>query len=131
MTESGMLRIGDVAARTEQTLRTLRHWDEVGLLRPSGRTVGGFRLYTEADVETVEVIRRMKPLGLSLDEMRSVLAQLAVLGDPDSPAPARRVARARLTEVRADATERRQALAARLALADELLDLLDEQTYDD
>ena len=130
MTESGMLRIGDVAARTEQTLRTLRHWDEVGLLRPSGRTVGGFRLYAEADVETVEVIRRMKPLGLSLDEMRSVLAQLAVLGDPDSPAPARRVARARLTEVRADAAERRQALAARLALADELLDLLDEQTHD-
>lgn len=126
-----MLRIGDVAARTEQTLRTLRHWDEVGLLRPSGRTVGGFRLYTEADVGTVEVIRRMKPLGLSLDEMRSVLAQLEVLRDPDSSAPARRVARARLAEVQVDAFERRQALAARLALADELLDLLDEQVRDD
>jgi hypothetical protein len=47
------MHIGEVAARTELSLRSLRHWDEVGLLRPSGRTDGGFRLYTEADVEKI------------------------------------------------------------------------------
>ena len=51
----------------EALIRRLRHWEEVGLLRPSGRTEGGFRLYTEADVAKILVIRRMKPLGFTLD----------------------------------------------------------------
>ena len=58
------MQIGEVAARTELSLRSLRHWEEVGLLQPSGRTDGGFRLYTEADVDKILVIRRMKPLGI-------------------------------------------------------------------
>jgi MerR family copper efflux transcriptional regulator len=49
------MQIGEVAARTELSLRSLRHWEEVGLLRPSGRTEGGFRPYTEADVEKILV----------------------------------------------------------------------------
>lgn len=67
------MQIGEVAARTELSLRTIRHYEETGLVVPSARSRGGFRLYTEADVARLMVIRRMKPLGFSLDEMRDLL----------------------------------------------------------
>ncbi|MBB5909938.1 DNA-binding transcriptional MerR regulator [Actinoalloteichus hymeniacidonis] len=67
------MQIGEVAARTELSLRTIRHYEETGLVVPSARSQGGFRLYTEADVARLMVIRRMKPLGFSLDEMRDLL----------------------------------------------------------
>ncbi|WP_433860050.1 MerR family transcriptional regulator [Streptomyces kronopolitis] len=67
------MHIGEVAARTELSLRTIRHYEETGLVIPSARSQGGFRLYTEADVARLMVIRRMKPLGFSLDEMRDLL----------------------------------------------------------
>ncbi|MDQ0745932.1 DNA-binding transcriptional MerR regulator [Streptomyces africanus] len=68
------MQIGEVAARTELSLRTIRHYEETGLVVPSARSQGGFRLYTERDVERLMVIRRMKPLGFTLDEMREMLA---------------------------------------------------------
>ncbi|MEV4874795.1 MerR family transcriptional regulator [Streptomyces cyaneofuscatus] len=67
------MQIGEVAARTELSLRTIRHYEEVGLVIPSARSQGGFRLYTETDVQRLMVIRRMKPLGFTLDEMRDLL----------------------------------------------------------
>lgn len=68
------MQIGEVAARTELSLRTIRHYEETKLVTPSARSQGGFRLYTERDVERLMVIRRMKPLGFTLDEMRDLLA---------------------------------------------------------
>ncbi|MFJ8884534.1 MerR family transcriptional regulator [Streptomyces sp. NPDC102402] len=67
------MQIGEVAARTELSLRTIRHYEETGLVIPSARSQGGFRLYTETDVQRLMVIRRMKPLGFTLDEMRDLL----------------------------------------------------------
>lgn len=67
------MQIGEVAARTELSLRTIRHYEETGLVAPSARSQGGFRLYTEADVARLMVIRRMKPLGFPLDQMRDLL----------------------------------------------------------
>ncbi|MEH0549139.1 MerR family transcriptional regulator [Streptomyces sp. B21-105] len=67
------MQIGEVAARTELSLRTIRHYEETGLVIPSARSQGGFRLYTEADIARLMVIRRMKPLGFTLDEMRDLL----------------------------------------------------------
>jgi DNA-binding transcriptional MerR regulator len=118
------MQIGEVAARTELSLRSLRHWEEVGLLRPSGRSEGGFRLYSEDDVEKILVIRRMKPLGFSIEEMKAVMLDLDALradGDADD-------ARAHLAEVRADALARRAALERQLAMADEFLTLLEAET---
>ncbi|GAA1914166.1 MerR family transcriptional regulator [Streptomyces durmitorensis] len=68
------MQIGEVAARTELSLRTIRHYEDTGLVIPSARSQGGFRLYTEADVARLMVIRRMKPLGFTLDAMRDLLA---------------------------------------------------------
>lgn len=67
------MQIGEVAARTELSLRTIRHYEETGLVAPSARSQGGFRLYTETDVQRLMVIRRMKPLGFTLDQMRDLL----------------------------------------------------------
>ncbi|MFI6341233.1 MerR family transcriptional regulator [Streptomyces sp. NPDC050535] len=67
------MQIGEVATRTELSLRTIRHYEDTGLVIPSARSQGGFRLYTEADVARLMVIRRMKPLGFTLDEMRALL----------------------------------------------------------
>ena len=82
------MQIGEVATRTELSLRTIRHYEETGLVAPSARSQAGFRLYTEADVARLMVIRRMKPLGFTLDQMRDLLDATDRLDhDPDlSPA---------------------------------------------
>ena len=107
------MHIGEVAERTELSLRSLRHWDEVGLLSPSGRSEGGFRLYTEDDVAKILAIRRMKPLGWSLEEMAAATRDLEALPDPD--------ARNRLAAVLVDAGERRVQLQRQLEMADEFI----------
>lgn len=86
------LQIGVVAALTELSLRTLRHYDDVGLVAPSARSAGGFRLYTEDDVQRLRTIRRMKPLGFTLDEMKQLLQSPDVLEDPAAPEGKRRTA---------------------------------------
>lgn len=111
------MRIGEVTERTELSFRTLRHYDEIGLVTPSARTEGGFRLYTEHDVARILLIRRMKPLGYSLDEMRELLDVVDAL----AASPADTELRARLETIRAGATERREKLTRQVAMADEFL----------
>jgi DNA-binding transcriptional MerR regulator len=67
------LQIGDVAARTGLSLKTIRYYEDVGLLPESERTPGGFRLYTEHAVERLLLIMHMKPLDFSLAEMKELL----------------------------------------------------------
>ncbi|MEU2555885.1 MerR family transcriptional regulator [Streptomyces sp. NPDC013313] len=86
------MQIGEVAARTELSLRTIRHYEDTGLVTPSARSQGGFRLYTEADVARLMVIRRMKPLGFALDEMRALLEATDRLDSGGELPPAEREA---------------------------------------
>jgi len=116
------MQIGEVAARTELSLRSLRHWEEVGLLPPSGRSEGGFRLYTEADVERILLVRRMKPLGFSLEEMRQVLDDVTALAVADDPA-----ARTRLRRIRDETDVRRARLVRQVEMADEFRGLVDDR----
>ncbi len=81
------MQIGEVAERTGLSLRTIRYYGEVGLAEPSARSQGGFRLYTEDDVQRLLLLRQMKPLGLSLEQMRELLAALDAV-DTDDPATA-------------------------------------------
>ncbi|WP_265523034.1 MerR family transcriptional regulator [Oerskovia flava] len=115
------IHIGAVAERTGLSLRTLRHYDDVGLLRPSARTEGGFRLYTERDVERLLLVRRMKPLGFTLEEMADLLDAVDTLTATPEGADA---ARARLAEHLAAAQERRADLARKLDMADEFITIL-------
>lgn len=73
MASSGLMQIGEVAERTGLSLRTIRYYEEVGLVVPSARSQGGFRLYTADDVDRLLVIKRMKPLDLSLEQVRELL----------------------------------------------------------
>jgi MerR family transcriptional regulator, copper efflux regulator len=118
-----VMQIGEVAARTELSLRSLRHWEEVGLLRPSGRTEGGFRLYTEADVEKILVIRRMKPLGFTLEQMSAAMRDIEVLRD-SAAREQHAEARDRLAVILREAAERRHKLEDQLAMADEFINQL-------
>ena len=121
------MHIGEVAARTDLSLRSLRHWEDVGLITASGRSDGGFRLYTDDDVAKILFVRRMKPLGYSLDEMKAVMADLEASRDAGSTAEARAAARRHLAEVADDARERRARLERQVAMADEFLGLLADE----
>lgn len=68
-----MHQIGEAAEATGLSLRTIRFYEEVGLVVPSERTSGGFRLYTDDDIERLGLIKQMKPLEFSLEEMRELL----------------------------------------------------------
>jgi DNA-binding transcriptional MerR regulator len=69
------LRIGDLARRVGTTPRTIRYYEEIGLLEPAERPSGGHRAYDEADVERLRLILRLKDLlGVSLDQLRELVA---------------------------------------------------------
>lgn len=87
-----MLQIGDVATRVGLSLRTIRHWDEIGLVVPSARSAGRFRLYTDADVERLLFVKSLKPLDLTLDQIRELvelidLARADAAGAAEAAAP--------------------------------------------
>jgi MerR family transcriptional regulator, repressor of the yfmOP operon len=72
---SGALRIGELAHRAGVSTRTLRYYEELGLLAPSGHSSGGARRYSEANAERLARIRELQELmGLNLDEIRTILS---------------------------------------------------------
>jgi MerR family transcriptional regulator, thiopeptide resistance regulator len=74
-------RVGDLAAATGVTVRTLHHYEQVGVLVPSERTEAGHRLYSDADVRRLYRIMALRELGMSLAEVRKTLDDGAELGD--------------------------------------------------
>lgn len=109
-------RVGELAERTGLTVRTLHHYDAIGLLRPSGRTGSahgsGHRLYTDADVARLQQILSLKQLGFELERIREYLAR------PDYDP--RQVVRLHLARVRDQAAELKRLEARLAALADAL-----------
>ncbi|MFI6983461.1 HEAT repeat domain-containing protein [Embleya sp. NPDC050154] len=65
--------IGDVARRSGVSARMLRHYESLGLLRPTGRTEGGYREYSGEDIRRIFHIESLRSLGLSLREVGSAL----------------------------------------------------------
>ncbi|MFF7938489.1 MerR family transcriptional regulator [Nocardia gamkensis] len=72
-TDADGLTVGQVSKRLGVTVRALHHWDEIGLARPSLRTVAGYRLYTAGDLERLNRIVVYRELGLGLDDIRAIL----------------------------------------------------------
>ena len=124
MSEPELLRIGEVSARTELSIKTIRHYDDVGLVVPSARSAGGFRLYTGDDVARLIAIRRMKPLGFSLQEMRDLLAALHTLEDADTHPTERARAVDYLAQCHRRAAEAQATLTKHLRYARELAEQL-------
>ena len=68
-------KVGELAKRTGLTVRTLHHYDQIGLLSPSHRTAAGHRLYVDDDVARLQQITSLRSLGFPLEEIRDVLDQ--------------------------------------------------------
>lgn len=118
-------KVGALAARTGLTVRTLHHYDAIGLLSPSGRTESlhgsGHRLYTATDVARLHQILCLKQLGFSLEQMKEYMTRADY--DP------REVVRLHLANVRQQATELAQ-LGDRLELLAAALDAADTVSPD-
>jgi MerR family transcriptional regulator, thiopeptide resistance regulator len=69
------LKVGELARRTGLTIRTLHHYDELGLLKPSGHTESGHRLYTASDAVRLQQVLSLRQLGFSLEEVGKCLDQ--------------------------------------------------------
>ncbi len=67
--------IGEVARRSGVSTRMLRHYDSLGLVRPTGRTVGGYRAYAEDDIRRIFHVECLRSLGLSLRQIRRALQE--------------------------------------------------------
>lgn len=101
--------IGEVADRLRLSLRTLRYWEEVGLVLPTGRDRAGSRLYSGRDIERLAFIRAMKPIDFTIDELRDLLAAYdrLVAGDRDPATGGRGAAFAERIRSRCEVLERR------------------------
>jgi DNA-binding transcriptional MerR regulator len=125
------LKVGELVKRTGLTVRTLHHYDEIGLLTPSLHTDTGHRLYTARDVARLQQVLSLRQFGFSLEEVRDCLDR------PDfSPLEVIRLHVARLREQ----IERQQGLCKQLEViaarlqkagevsADEFLQTIEEMT---
>src|SRR4051794_16119272 len=73
-----MWTVGQVAERSGVTVRTLHHYDEIGLVRPSRRSAAGYRLYADEDLVRLQHVVVYRRLGLALEEIA------VLLDDPDA-----------------------------------------------
>jgi DNA-binding transcriptional MerR regulator len=112
-----LLQIGEVAERVGLSLRTVRYYEEVGVLSPPTRTSGGFRLYGEAHLEQLQTIKQMKPLDFSIEEMKELLSARSDL-EASTGARRRKAARETLERFSELADERCTDLRRRLRSAE-------------
>src|SRR5438552_18680098 len=111
--------VKEVAALSGVTVRALHHYDELGLLTPSGRSGGGYRLYDDDDLLRLQQILIGRELGLSLEEIRRSL---------DDPSFDRRRA---LVAQRAELEKRAQQAQAMLRAVDAAIALIDSRPSQD
>ncbi len=71
--DRGAYKVGELARMAGVSIRTLHHYDQIGLLPPTRRTESGHRLYTRADVERLQQILSLRQVGLPLEDIRTLL----------------------------------------------------------
>ncbi|MFQ5769213.1 MAG: MerR family transcriptional regulator [bacterium] len=67
------MKIGELASETGLTVRTIRYYEELGLIKPLERSKGGFRVFSETAISKVELIHYLKSIHLSLNEIKELL----------------------------------------------------------
>jgi MerR family transcriptional regulator, copper efflux regulator len=125
--KSDMHQIGAVAERVDLSLRTVRYYEEMGLISPEQRTDGGFRLYTEENIERLLLIKQMKPLGFSLQDMRELLETRDALRSLDIDDPNRLQAADKLSQFARAADKRCTKMRGHLAAGEELIKQLSRE----
>jgi DNA-binding transcriptional MerR regulator len=124
MGRGALYQIGEVAERLGLSLRTVRYYEEVGLVAPAERSPGGFRLYDDDAVDRLALIKQMKPLEFSLEETRELLELRERLGDAALSGEERAELVERLAMFTAAAEERCDRLAEHLARAEAFAETL-------
>jgi DNA-binding transcriptional MerR regulator len=119
--------IGAVAKKVGLSLRTIRYYGEVEVAPPSGRTSGGFRLYTDADIDRLRLVKQMKPLDFTLEEMRDLLETLDASGEGADDADE---VHERLEMYAAAADARCEKLRDQLAAAEEIASRIRREAAD-
>jgi DNA-binding transcriptional MerR regulator len=84
MDRKDLLKIGDFARLAETNLRTLRYYEELGLLSPAARSAGGFRYYRKTDVNRLNMIRHMQDLGLQLEQVGELMTSREEMLDQEA-----------------------------------------------
>ena len=128
MDDEPLLQIGDVAERVGLSLRTLRYYEEVELLTPESRTQGGFRLYATEQVDRIALIKQMKPLGFTVQEMRELLEARDAAHDESLSTDERDAAVARLKQFAADTALRIDDLRQKLEWGEDFARQLRRET---
>jgi len=128
LTHPPMYQIGEVAERVGLSLRTVRYYEEMGLISPEKRTEGGFRLYTDAQVDRLALIKQMKPLGFSVAEMRDLLKARDALSSLEKEDPKRAQAADRLSEFARNLESRSEKLRLQVTGGEELAKQLSRES---
>jgi MerR family transcriptional regulator, mercuric resistance operon regulatory protein len=100
------IQIGELSRRTGCNIETIRYYERIALLPAPGRSAGRYRIYDTGDVRRLAFIRRARELGITLDEVRALLALSANDGQ-ETCAEVRELAARHLTAVRAKITDLR------------------------
>lgn len=91
------MNIGEAAARSGVPAKTIRYYDEIGLIRPSGRSANGYRAFAEPDVHKLSFLQRARSLGFTIKDCRALLS---LYEDRDrSSADVKALAQAHLEEI--------------------------------
>jgi DNA-binding transcriptional MerR regulator len=117
-TEKTTWKVGELAERTGLSVRTLHHYDEIGLLSPSWRTGAGHRLYSAGDILRLQQIRSLRALGLGLEEIRECLEDPAL--PPQSVIELHISGLKEQIRLRQQVLDRLEAVATRLRSAEEV-----------
>ena len=120
-----LVQIGVLAERVGLSLRTVRYYEEIGLLEPSARTTGGFRLYAPEQEDRLRLLKTMKPLGFTLDEMRSLLTMIDDAARARSGSRRAAVLLQRIDELRQEISLRRGALLDQVKATEQITGALD------
>src|SRR5579872_3784369 len=73
MKPNGMMTIGEAAARSSVPPKTIRFYEEAGIIKPAARTENHYRVYSDADVETLRFVQRARMLGFPLKDVAELL----------------------------------------------------------
>lgn len=124
-TSAVLVQIGVMAERVGLSLRTVRYYEEIGLVEPTARTSGGFRLYGPEQEARLRILKTMKPLGFTLEQMRDLVR---LLDDAAEVEPGDQRARSILDEVnvlRREIALRRADLLVQVEATQQISDALD------
>lgn len=77
-TKEQFTSIGEIAQKLDMSQRTIRYYEEIGLLNSIKRVEGGRRIYTDADLRRLKLIKRLKIMGMTLSEMQELEAMWTI-----------------------------------------------------